>query len=1275
MKKLSISLLYLVIACIIAGCAQWFSNQNAVKKAEGVTTNSTTQQATETPTASFSNSPKFKAELNNIPDSVIHPYPPMYSTRADTPNYAKKNSPLVKITRKGVLPRFEDIWFSVGGIDIELKITPEKFMDDYVLPSLGINQINELRFNKMSPSDIPNYEIWNYTQYHKGFDTGHHFGFTTKNGYVTAFRTTFDPLLDVDTVTTFPIEQAWDSIKYFLTDDWRKYVGKQIFSSPYDYTYLPTKDEAEKLTYTVKKTLSAKKFTNKPEIQYRFDLSDGSTLWVDAYNGTIIQYGGPVIHACAQTCMVNTWWGFGQTYGAKNFCAELNATTGLYELTDNSRGAGIKTLLYDGSGRHGACIWGTPITHYSNNWSTHPHPEYATAHWALQQAWDYLYNSLAFQTPYPVELVLDYGDAPAAGSNPCNAGSFGNPVYSIEIGNDVIAGNFWYTEEVYNALNAISLGIIGHELSHSILFANTQSFKFDDVREKVYEPAGTAVESFCDILGAAIEYQTTASMTNAHNSVCDLLTIQWSFANPNSAGVRLLPNGSVYARGQAAFYNQNLYWGNYTHDRYDRTSIINHWFYLLTNGTPPGQNKKPYEDAKNNDTGAAVPDGYADPFPAQSASVRVDAIDNNLSTAIDKAVQLVFNVYKERLVNVDKFSEIAYHTLNSAIEKGYNCNEIRSVYNAWRAVGIYPDMASSDITAPFPTGCNETSGYQWDTACSGFNPSDIEFYYVCNGFIDNVYQLYIEDVSGNNGPYTYDIAGWGRYFAPYNGGNSFYTIPLLQDYDITVTNGYGCSTALSATPAAECTTNTGCQFSLNIYAELSICEPDGTGEGTYLNFLYDTSSDIDRIYLTYNGADWTTVYGSNISGSDNFTIYFPNYQAGEYIYYYAADNFGCIAQGSFMPLCDVTGEVNNLPVITMSSVISVYDFTQEICIFYEAVDPDGDYPIQAFISYGWLNREPPTTIFSTGSVTEAASGEFCIIPDHPYNSVEIYFYDSKKGPTRHVVTFIPEICLTPSFVYSPQEPTALYDCNGNLYQPASVTVTPAYDCDVDFTVDVDFPVNESGNHTLTGLGANTTSFYLEFNGNTYTLPITVTAVYDELEVTGDVQPSLVACSVDQSMGQIALLVTGGSGAYDYSWSDCPLCNSPTRTNLCAGSYTVTVTDGNSPYCQTVYTVSVPITTIHPATAGGPSDNTFDVNPTVFSGSTTLTYRVAYNAQVSIAMYNSQGNLVAQPLANELKTEGEYNLTHTPPAGLPQGIYFYVLYVCGQPLTRVAVKVW
>ncbi len=1006
MNTLLKSILCLLITCFIVGCSQWLYSKKNAQMDEPAINTAVLQQSLSTTTATISQSPKFKAELNFKPDSIIHPYPPQYSGMTDTPSYTKKNSPLVKITR-GVSPRFENSWHSAGGINIELKITPEKFMEEYVLPSLGISPINELRFVGKQQSTTPKIEHWYYRQYHKGFNATHSFNFNTQNGYVISFNTTFDPLLDVDTVTTFPIEQAWDSIKYFLTDDWRKYMGKKIFTSPYDHRYLPTKDEAEKLTYTVKKVLSQKKFTNKPEIQYKFELSNGSTLWVDAYNGTVIRYGAPVVHTCAQTCMVNTLWGFEQTYGEKNFCVELNNETGLYELTDNSRGAGIKTLLHNNGTRQGKCVWGTPITHNSNDWSTHPHPEYATAHWVLQQAWDYLYNSFAFQALYPIELILDYGNAPAAGSNPCEEGSFGNAVYSIEIGGDVVGGTLYHTNEPYNAQNANSLDIIGHELSHSILLENQNEV---DVLSVVDEIASTAVESFCDILGAAIEYQTTANITNAHNDVCDLLSLQRSFAQPNSAGYRLLPSGSAYARGQAAFYNQHLYWGDNAETRYDRTSIINHWFYLLTNGTPPGQNKKPYEDAKNNATGAAVPDGYADIYPAQSVSVRVEPIDNNLGIAINKVVQIVFDVYKARLKPEDKFLSIAYHTLNSAIEKGYTCNEIRSVYNAWRAVGIYPNMASNDITQPIPSGCNETSGYQWDTACSGFAPSDIEFYYVCNDFIDDVYQLYIVDNSGNNGPYTYDVAGWGRYFAPYNEGNSFYTIPLLQDYDITVTNGYGCTAAFSGAPTTDCTTNNGCTFNLSIDANLSICEPDETGNGTYLNFLYNTDSDINHIHISFNGTDWTTVEGSNIVGFSDFTIYFPNYQVGEYIYFVATDNFGCVTQGSFMPLCNGNEQpVNNLPSVTMLSEIVVDDFTQQICIPYTATDIDGDYPIQAFVSYAWLDRQPPTTVFSTGSVVIPASGEFCLIPDHPYSSVEFYFYDSRKGPKRHTVTFVP--CL------------------------------------------------------------------------------------------------------------------------------------------------------------------------------------------------------------------------------------------------------------------------
>ncbi|MBK8473683.1 MAG: hypothetical protein IPL33_16860 [Sphingobacteriales bacterium] len=96
----------------------------------------------------------------------------------------------------------------------------------------------------------------------------------------------------------------------------------------------------------------------------------------------------------------------------------------------------------------------------------------------------------------------------------------------------------------------------------------------------------------------------------------------------------------------------------------------------------------------------------------------------NTNDAINKAAQIVFDVFKTRLIGSDDFLKIAQHTIASAIVKGYTCNEIQSIYNAWRAVGIYPNMANAaswlDVGTVLPAACNNTSSYTWDTACGGF---------------------------------------------------------------------------------------------------------------------------------------------------------------------------------------------------------------------------------------------------------------------------------------------------------------------------------------------------------------------------------------------------------------------------------------------------------------------------------------------------------------------------------------------------------------------------
>ena len=374
---------------------------------------------------------------------------------------------------------------------------------------------------------------------------------------------------------------------------------------------------------------------------------------------------------------------------------------------------------------------------------------------------------------------------------------------------------------------------------------------------------------------------------------------------------------------------------------------------------------------------------------------------------------------------------------------------------------------------------------------------------------------------------------------------------------------------------------------------------------------------------------------------------------------------------------------NDVPLFTNTS------FTQNlqtcigdpVCISYHVTDQNGIQNVTCSVA-GAVHSSIQTGFTATSSSTGYywQQGTFCFTPT-PSNAEEMTvflhatdnasFYCAETGAAIGTVSVL---CCPTAFNY-PQELTAVYDCQGNLYQPATATVTAlTTGCTLPFTV------NGSANHTLTNLEAGSHSLTIAFNNETIDIPnaITVTGIYlDEtnLQVTHTAQPSAPACGNDLCCGSTTLQVQGGSGSYTYYWADCEagglLCNSPYRNYLCSGAYTVTIVDDITG-CQTVYTANVGIT--YPTNAGTITDNEFSVNPTVFSGSTTLAYRVAYDAQVSIKLFNNMGNLVSQPITNEFRAEGQYNHPHTPPQGLPPGLYYYVLYVCEQPITRVAVKV-
>ena len=95
-------------------------------------------------------------------------------------------------------------------------------------------------------------------------------------------------------------------------------------------------------------------------------------------------------------------------------------------------------------------------------------------------------------------------------------------------------------------------------------------------------------------------------------------------------------------------------------------------------------------------------------------------------------------------------------------------------------------------------------------------------------------------------------------------------------------------------------------------------------------------------------------------------------------------------------------------------------------------------------------------------------------------------------------------------------------------------------------------------------------------------------------------------------GSIDITVTGGTGSYTYDWSDIAgTSDSEDRTNLAAGTYIVTVTDGNGCTAVTSITISQPAAALSAATAvtnltcNGVAAGV--VNLTVSGGTTAYTY--------------------------------------------------------------------
>ncbi len=128
--------------------------------------------------------------------------------------------------------------------------------------------------------------------------------------------------------------------------------------------------------------------------------------------------------------------------------------------------------------------------------------------------------------------------------------------------------------------------------------------------------------------------------------------------------------------------------------------------------------------------------------------------------------------------------------------------------------------------------------------------------------------------------------------------------------------------------------------------------------------------------------------------------------------------------------------------------------------------------------------------------------------------------------------------------------------------------------------------------------AQTTATIQNLTAGTYTVTVTdavgICPSVQTATITNAPPPTITVSNVVNSTcglsnGSIALMISGGTSPYSYSWSTFPAQTTPTAVNLPAGSYTVTVSDVNG--CTALTTVPISSTVSPTASVSGTTNAT------------------------------------------------------------------------------------
>ena len=421
--------------------------------------------------------------------------------------------------------------------------------------------------------------------------------------------------------------------------------------------------------------------------------------------------------------------------------------------------------------------------------------------------------------------------------------------------------------------------------------------------------------------------------------------------------------------------------------------------------------------------------------------------------------------------------------------------------------------------------------------------------------------------AGGTGPYTFT---WSPSTTNSTAGNTNTATGLTaQTYNVTVTDVNGCSTSQAITitePTPFVATATSTPSSCNQpNGSISVTTTGGTGVPTYswTPGGYTTATVTNLASGTYNvvatdANGCTSQSSATIAASGNMTVT------------QTSTDLLCYQDNSGTASVTVTGNTGVVTYVWTPNVSSTNSATGLAAGTYivDATDPNG-----CSTSSTITITEPPQLTATVGgfnvSCYGACDGQIVVIPAGGTGTYTFNWNNACTQPSCN------SICAGTYNVTVTDQNGCTTTGTTTVTEPPQIVITTSADTSHCGQTDGNAYVNASGGTgVLTGnwIPSNTPGFTLSnVVGGSYQCVVTdgnscadtaTVVVPQQAGVVATMGPITAVDCFGASTGDATATYAGGNGPYTISWNTTPAQSTATATGLTAGTYIVTLTDGN-----------------------------------------------------------------------------------------------------------------